>query len=66
MGLSIDGRWRFAQGALNHWRVNVLTSQRAENEAFEMSPETVFLMSPEGIQGRPETPASLVTRASLR
>ena len=66
VGLSIDGQWRFAQGALNHWLVNLTTPELAADPEYDAtSPDTVFLMSPEGISGRPETPASLVTRAAL-
>jgi hypothetical protein len=66
IGLAIDGQWRFALGALNHWLVNLLPPELAADPEFDaMSPDTIFFMSPEGISGRPETPASLVSRAAL-
>ena len=66
VGLSIDGQWRFALGALNHWLVNLITPELAADPEYDAtSPDTVFLMSPEGISGRPETEASLVTRSAL-
>lgn len=65
IGLGIDSRWRFAHGALNHWFINVLTAHMATELEYALSADTVFMMSPEAIQGRPETPASLVSRAAL-
>ncbi|MDP2275940.1 MAG: hypothetical protein Q8N23_19610 [Archangium sp.] len=65
VGLSIDGRWRFAQGALNHWLINVMNAPLAEESDGEVPLELIFQMSPESIQGRAETAASLVTRVTL-
>ena len=65
VGLNIDGRWRFAQGALNHWLVNVRNLPLAEDQEGIMPLELIFHMSPESIQGRAQTAASLVTRATL-
>ena len=65
IGLSIDGQWRFAQGALNHWLVNVMNASLAEEHDGQIPLELIFHMSPESIQGRAQTAASLVTRASL-
>lgn len=66
VGLSIDGQWRFAQGALNHWLAYVAPPELAADPEFDAtSPDTIFHMSPEAFSARPETPASLVTRAAL-
>lgn len=65
VGLGIDGRWRFALGALNHWLVNVMNAQLAENNDGQVPLDLVFHLSPESLQGRSQTAASLVTRACL-
>lgn len=65
VGLGIDGEWRFAQGALNHWLINLASPRDPTDMDQPMPSDTVLLMSPEGIQGRPETAASPVTRAAL-
>lgn len=65
-GLSIDGQWRFAQGALNHWLAYVVPPDLAADPEFDgTSPDTMFFLSPEAFGARREVPASLVTRAAL-
>lgn len=65
IGLSIDGRWQFAQGALNHWLMNVVTNDRAIDGPPTVSAATISLMSPEAIRGAPETSGSFASRAAL-
>ena len=65
VGLSIDGQWRFAPGALNHWLVHGYPGTLIEADVDPVTPDSVFFLSPEGISGRPETPASLPSRAAL-
>jgi hypothetical protein len=67
VGLAIDGRWRFAIGALNHWLTDVVPPQIANDPEYDgqVSPDSIFFLSPEAIAARPETAASVVTRAGL-
>ena len=65
VGLSIDGRWQFAQGALNHWLCNVVTQDRAYDGPPTLSAATICLMSPEAIRGASETSSSFASRAAL-
>lgn len=65
IGLSIDGRWQFAQGALNHWLINTVTQDRAYDGPPTISNATVSLMSPEAIRGATETSSSFASRAAL-
>jgi hypothetical protein len=65
IGLSIDGRWQLAQGALNHWLCNVVTQDRAYDGPPTLSAATISLLSPEAIRGAQETSSSLASRVSL-
>ncbi len=67
VGLSIDGRWCFALGALNHWLTDVVPPQLANDPEYDgqVSPDSIFFLSPEAIAARPETASSVVTRAGL-
>lgn len=65
IGLSIDGRWQFAQGALNHWLMNVVTEDRAIDGPPTISAATISLMSPEAVRGAQETSSSFASRVAL-
>ncbi|MFO0600889.1 MAG: hypothetical protein U0228_36600 [Myxococcaceae bacterium] len=67
IGLGIDRQWRFAIGGLNHWLTDLYPPELEGDPEFyrPLAPDVMFLLSPEAFQGRPETPASLATRASL-
>lgn len=67
VGLSIEGRWRFAHDALNHWLADVVPPELAADPEYDgMIPsDTLLFFSPESVSGRAETAASLATRAGL-
>lgn len=63
IGLSLDGRWHFAPGALNEWLYELMHSDDWDHA--RPPPDTIALLSPEALSGQPETPASAVTRSAL-
>jgi hypothetical protein len=65
IGLSIDGRWQFAPGALNHWLIHTVTEDRAYDGPPTMSNATISLMSPEALRSARETSGSFASRAAL-
>ncbi|MFZ5445386.1 MAG: hypothetical protein ACOZQL_35675 [Myxococcota bacterium] len=67
VGLALDGTWRFAHDALNHWLADVVPPALADDPEYDgMIPtDTLLFLSPEAVAGRAETPASLATRAAL-
>lgn len=66
LGLTLDGRWCCAVGALNHWLVELSPADLWDDPERPFSPQdTLAFLSPEAVQGRAETPASFVTRAAL-
>jgi hypothetical protein len=66
IGLSLDGRWCFAVGALNHWLIELGPSDEwGSVEETYLPHDTLSFLSPEATAAREETPASFVTRAAL-
>ena len=65
IGLSIDGHWHFALGALNHWLVDVPPAEYATEATDPTSLDTMFFLSPESMSGRPSTAASFASSAAL-
>ncbi len=67
VGLGIDGAWHFAVGGLNQWLTDVVPPDIAGEPEYDgnLSPDSLFFLSPEAISGRPETPGSVATRAAL-
>jgi hypothetical protein len=65
IGLSINGQWHFALGALNHWLVDVRPHELAVEATDPSSADIIFFLSPEGIAGRRQTAASFPSRAAL-
>lgn len=65
IGLSINGQWHFALGALNHWLIDVPPRELATEITPAVELDSVFFLSPESMSGRRETPASFASRAAL-
>ncbi len=66
LGLGVDGRWRFAHRALNHWFAEALPPDLAHDPERRPTPDaTLDFASPEFVSGLPDVPASHATRAAL-